>query len=132
MTADQPQSHGIWSTLEMHCVSADLAYEADYLAIHKRSGAVWAPLSKRAYDLLGQVFNASYEDAHPELAAGASWPIKLDSNDFEGSMRKLGMNALADGAKREHIAGADCWCHPEIDYTDPVTGVSVYVHKRPQ
>ncbi len=33
---------------------------------------------------------------------------------------------------REHIADADCWCIPIIDYTDPETGVSVYIHRNPQ
>lgn len=33
----------------------------------------------------------------------------------------------------EHVTdGGPCWCEPEIDYTDPKTGVSVIVHKRPQ
>ncbi len=32
---------------------------------------------------------------------------------------------------REHEASASCWCHPEIDYVDPATGNTVYVHKRP-
>jgi hypothetical protein len=41
--------------------------------------------------------------------------------------------AVAGGPmEREHETSADCWCNPEIDYTDPATGVSVYVHKRPQ
>jgi hypothetical protein len=31
---------------------------------------------------------------------------------------------------REHDLSADCWCRPLLDYTDPDTGVSVYVHKR--
>lgn len=35
-------------------------------------------------------------------------------------------------AKREHEVSAACWCGPDIDYTDPETGVSVYVHKEPQ
>jgi hypothetical protein len=32
----------------------------------------------------------------------------------------------------EHIASETCWCEPELDYTDPDTGVSVYVHRRVQ
>lgn len=35
--------------------------------------------------------------------------------------------------KREHITdGTPCWCNPEVDYTDPDTGVSVIVHTEPQ
>ena len=33
---------------------------------------------------------------------------------------------------RKHIASETCWCKPELDYTDPDTGVSVYVHRRTQ
>ncbi len=32
----------------------------------------------------------------------------------------------------EHIDSENCWCEPELDYTDPDTGVSVYVHRRTQ
>jgi hypothetical protein len=32
----------------------------------------------------------------------------------------------------EHVASADCWCEPTIDYRDPETGVAVYVHKEMQ
>ena len=35
--------------------------------------------------------------------------------------------------KREHTTdGTPCWCNPEVNYTDPDTGVSVIVHKEPQ
>ena len=32
----------------------------------------------------------------------------------------------------EHIDSETCWCKPALDYTDPDTGVSVYVHRRTQ
>ena len=39
--------------------------------------------------------------------------------------------ALAES--REHITdGTPCWCGPEAVYTDPDTGASVILHKRPQ
>lgn len=38
----------------------------------------------------------------------------------------------ADASKKRHDASADCWCMPTLDYTDPETGASVYVHQRPQ
>lgn len=34
--------------------------------------------------------------------------------------------------KRQHVARADCWCEPTVDYTDPDTGVSVFVHRQVQ
>jgi len=30
---------------------------------------------------------------------------------------------------RSHIASQDCWCRPETNYVDPVTGITVWVHK---
>jgi hypothetical protein len=32
--------------------------------------------------------------------------------------------------KVEHTESKDCFCHPELDYKDPDTGVEVWVHKR--
>lgn len=29
-----------------------------------------------------------------------------------------------------HVESADCWCGPTLDYTDPDTGVSVWVHRK--
>lgn len=31
-----------------------------------------------------------------------------------------------------HETSKDCWCNPEVDYVDPDTGATVYVHKEPQ
>lgn len=33
---------------------------------------------------------------------------------------------------REHVLSMECWCHPTIEYVDPITGVKVVVHHRPQ
>ena len=38
----------------------------------------------------------------------------------------------ARGDVREHIMSGDCWCNPELNYTDPETGSEVWVHKEPQ
>ena len=38
----------------------------------------------------------------------------------------------ARGQVREHVMSGDCWCNPELNYVDPVTGVEVWVHKEPQ
>ena len=38
----------------------------------------------------------------------------------------------ADCTKRRHETNADCWCAPVLDYVDPETGASVYVHNNPQ
>lgn len=32
----------------------------------------------------------------------------------------------------KHEASIDCWCAPEVAYTDPETGVSVVVHRDKQ
>lgn len=29
----------------------------------------------------------------------------------------------------EHETSEHCWCHPEAAYTDPETGVTVWVHR---
>jgi hypothetical protein len=42
-------------------------------------------------------------------------------------------DAAKEALKREHITDdSPCWCCPEVNYTDPDTGVSVIVHKEPQ
>jgi len=38
----------------------------------------------------------------------------------------------ARGNVREHTMSGDCWCNPELNYTDPETGAEVWVHKEPQ
>lgn len=32
----------------------------------------------------------------------------------------------------EHVASEHCWCEPEVSYTDPEDGATVYVHRRIQ
>lgn len=32
-------------------------------------------------------------------------------------------------AHLEHVPLSTCWCEPYIDYTDPDTGASVWVHR---
>ena len=37
------------------------------------------------------------------------------------------------GGQPQHITdGSPCWCNPDVAYTDPETGASVIVHRRPQ
>lgn len=37
------------------------------------------------------------------------------------------------GVQPQHITnGSPCWCNPDVAYTDPETGASVIVHRRPQ
>lgn len=38
----------------------------------------------------------------------------------------------ATGQAGEHITSKDCWCEPEVDYKDPDTGATVYVHRNQQ
>lgn len=40
--------------------------------------------------------------------------------------------ALGGNVPREHIASAACWCNPEKDFVDSITGVAVYVHRNVQ
>jgi len=49
----------------------------------------------------------------------------------EGCM-PLGPELPIAPVTREHEASAACWCGPEIDYVDPDTGATVYVHKQAQ
>lgn len=40
--------------------------------------------------------------------------------------------AVPQGPVREHTTdGKECWCHPEVHYIDPITGVAVIVHNKP-
>lgn len=34
----------------------------------------------------------------------------------------------AQTGKLEHVPFANCWCEPVADYTDPDTGITVWVH----
>jgi hypothetical protein len=54
-----------------------------------------------------------------------------------GLLKELGLTVkdvvkMIEEHTREHIDSETCWCKPELDYTDPDTGVSVYVHRRAQ
>jgi hypothetical protein len=54
-----------------------------------------------------------------------------------GLLKELGLTVkdvvkMIEEHTREHIDSETCWCEPELDYTDPDTGVSVYVHRRVQ
>lgn len=60
-------------------------------------------------------------------AAGIS-PVIGSPNPLEDLLARA-VISLGGEVKREHVASAACWCEPEIDYTDPETGVSVLVHK---
>jgi hypothetical protein len=52
------------------------------------------------------------------------------------AVAKVAVALIQRGAlteSREHITdGTPCWCNPETAYTDPDTGASVIIHKRPQ
>ncbi len=39
-------------------------------------------------------------------------------------------NVLSIEVRLAHTITADCWCEPEVDYVDPDTGATVYVHRR--
>lgn len=60
----------------------------------------------------------------------------VQANDFHDCVKPFARAIeAAHGitATREHVTDdSQCWCNPEITYTDPDTGVSVIVHKEPQ
>jgi len=48
------------------------------------------------------------------------------------SEKSLEKAKMAEEYIRKHIDSETCWCEPELVYTDPDTGVSVYVHRETQ
>jgi hypothetical protein len=60
------------------------------------------------------------------LKAGESPAMILDENSpIRDGIRTAIANATG-------VTSSDCWCGPEVDYVDPVTGVKVYVHRAPK
>lgn len=35
-------------------------------------------------------------------------------------------------SQRQHVASAECWCSPTVEFKDPATGNAVWVHKQEQ
>ena len=68
-----------------------------------------------------------------ELANAAKQPVMFELNE-EDEIKEMSdgtkYRVTPKGWKKMHKDSADCWCGPELDYVDPETGVSVYVHKR--
>ncbi len=69
------------------------------------------------------------------IETNSSKPTKLLIQP--GLLKELGLTVkdvvkMIEEHTREHIDSETCWCKPELDYTDPDTGVSVYVHRRVQ
>ena len=55
-------SNGIWDTLEMHCASMGFKYE-EYVDLHFKSPSpLGQVLSERGYNLVGQIFDNSYDE----------------------------------------------------------------------
>lgn len=52
--------------------------------------------------------------------------------EFDADVRDVAAAIRARGNVREHTMSGDCWCNPELNYTDPETGAEVWVHKEPQ
>ena len=52
--------------------------------------------------------------------------------EFDADVRDVATAIRARGNVREHTMSGDCWCNPELNYTDPETGAEVWVHKEPQ
>lgn len=83
------------------------------------------------------VAEALREALQPEPRT-TGWPegmLQDDSRDMSKWLANRSIRAKLDAmpvAKREHITdGTPCWCNPELDYVDPVTGAEVWVHKEP-
>lgn len=113
---------------------------------------VWAmPNEAAAFEAIAKhnaaVDSASFPPDIPKSACYASvieWPFDAQShadaleNDEPETLssNELGIpDAVVEllNVEREHVTdGSPCWCEPETDYTDPETGASVIVHRRPQ
>lgn len=83
---------------------------------------------------------ADAERGAADQAAAPRWcpaPFRVDDGTVADCLRKghcgCDERAAADqaAAPRQHMASADCWCNPAVDYVDPDTGVTVYVHNEP-
>lgn len=35
-------------------------------------------------------------------------------------------------SQRQHVASADCWCGPSVEFKDPITHAAVWAHKQVQ
>ena len=58
---------------------------------------------------------------------------KADNHEWIEGVKRGKEIVASMAAKREHITdGTPCWCNPELDYVDPITGAEVWVHKEPQ
>ena len=66
-----------------------------------------------------------------QFAAAGIAPVIGSPNPAE-DLHARAVIALGGKVEREHIASAACWCQPETDYVDPVTGAVVYVHRKVQ
>lgn len=66
-----------------------------------------------------------------QFSAAGITPV-IDSPNPVENLYALAMLALGERLSREHIISAACWCQPEIDYIDPVTGNAVYLHRQIQ
>ena len=63
-------------------------------------------------------------------AAGIT-PLIGSPNPLE-DLHAMAVLALGGSVTREHISSVSCWCSPEIDFIDPVTGAVVYAHRQTQ
>lgn len=71
-------------------------------------------------------------DAVCKQFTAAGIPAVIGSPNPAEDLHARAIIALGGSVKREHIASSACWCQPEVNYTDPVTGASVIVHRGTQ
>lgn len=62
----------------------------------------------------------------PSTFEQALLDARLAAHDRELNCAELHVAKIVE----DHGVGTDCWCNPEPYYTDPVTNVTVYSHRR--
>ena len=78
------------------------------------------PTSERVKELVSALEKIS------ELCCYASEEAP-EAKDF--ALQQIGALSRSVLGPAEHVASAGCWCSPEVDYKDPDTGATVYVHR---
>jgi hypothetical protein len=77
---------------------------------------------------------AQEQEAKPTCKECAKWrKEQADNHEWIEGVKRGKEIVAAMAAKLQHVTdGTQCWCNPELDYVDPITGAEVWVHKEPQ
>lgn len=65
-------------------------------------------------------------------SADSQWSSSLNEPCQECGELICGCDCDRRAYTPEHVASADCWCEPHVEYRDPKTNVAVWVHKEIQ